>query len=58
VHKLTCLLLGAMPLASQAHTGSGTGSLLHSLQHGGEYLPLLAILAGGSWLLYRLRGRS
>jgi hypothetical protein len=52
------LLLGAMPLASQAHTGSGTGSLLHSLQHGGEYLPLLAILAGGSWLLYRLRGRS
>ncbi len=60
MHKLTCLLLSAMPLASRAHTGAGSdASLLHSLQHGGEILPLLlAIIVAGGWLLHRLGGRS
>jgi hypothetical protein len=60
VRKLTSLLLGILPLASQAHTGAGTEhSLLHSLHHGGAALPLAVLLVvGSSWLVYRWRVRS
>ena len=53
MNKLTCLLLGVLPLTSHAHPGSSTGAFpLHTLQHGGDtVLLLLGLLAIGCWLL-------
>jgi hypothetical protein len=57
--KLTCLLLGAMPLASWAHTGHGADTAaLHILHHGSSTLLLsLSLLATSCWLLSRSRRR-
>ncbi len=59
MNKLTCLLLGAMPVASLAHTGHGAdASSLHILHHGGATLLLsLGLLATSCWLLYLSRKR-
>ena len=59
MNKLTCLLLGTMPLTSWAHTGhSGDAPTLHILYHGGDTLLLsFGLLATSCWLLYRSRRR-
>ena len=60
MNKLTCLLLGALPITSYAHPGSSTEALpLHALQHGGDTVLLsLGLLAIGYWLLAPSRRRS
>ncbi len=60
MNKLSCLLLGLLPLTSHAHPGSSTeGFPLHALQHGGDTVLLsLGLLAIGYWLLAPLLRRS
>jgi hypothetical protein len=60
MNKLTCLLLGVLPITSHAHPGSSSEAFpLHALQHGGDTVLLwLGLLAIGYWLLAPSRRRS